>query len=189
MGCGLVGRRREAEKLEKILKSALPPDVFARIALPAHSDWSSKVFPFEYVGMREVFENVCLTHMCCMDVRYLFSGEETIIGIPADDVAGEDLRVKRKYLLSASSHEMLALVRKSGWCVTHTAARPVVVPSGFFTIIFTEAGAHGLRWSLSGDSADIGRVSRMLTLQIQAHKELANPSLGYNGFLQFLTTD
>ena len=60
--------------------------------------------------------------------------------------------------------------------LTHDRTEANIVPPGFMLIYFALKATIGMRWSLTGDSADPSRVCRMLRQQIQSFPELSHPS-------------
>ena len=126
--------------------------------------------------------------MCLMEVRILFSGRETVFGFPYDAVPGSSAKEKQTWLAGASADDLATLAR-SGFCVTHDRTEAIIVPTGFMLIYFAHEATTGMRWSMTGDSADPSRVCHMLGQQIASFPELSDPSDTCPKFLAFMDAE
>ena len=145
-------------------------------------DWCDKIYVKQVFGAQANWVQVGMPHMRAMEVRILFSGKETVFGFPYDDISGS----------SAKENCGLRVLQPMTWeClgVTHDRTEANIVPPGFMLIYFALKATIGMRWSLTGDSADPGRVCRMLRQQIESFPELSQPSDPCPKFLAFMDAE
>ena len=187
-GIFAVTDAKRKAKLMKELKKAYDPAVFSTLPLPSGTDWPEKVYALELFGTCDNFYNVACTHMGAMEMRVLMYGTETLIGIPIDDVQGDDLKAKRAFLNACTATELKELVVKKGWAATHSQASALLVPSGCLIMTIGNS-SMGFRWSVASDPGDQHRVRLSLQELIRSFRELAAASTGYSQFMQFLESE
>ena len=180
---------KKTKKVMKILQDAFDPCLFSQLALPAHDShpWTAKVYELQLMGMPRFWINVGATHLACMEARMLFDGEETLYGIPPENVPGDSLKDKRLWLLRATVNELLEAV-KAGWCLHHDAGEIAIIPTGFIVIALAKE-TRGIWWCMSVDARDTQRCQHMLGELLNSFPELRGPQLGYSGFHDYLCSD
>jgi hypothetical protein len=175
------------KRVVKELKKGFDASLFATLTLPSQ-DWSAGVYNPQYFGSATHFCHVGFLHMCCMEVRMLLTGEETIIGLPYERCPGNNLKEKRSGLFTTPMDSLRALIQSGGgFAIKHDTTKVAVLPTGYVYII-TSTGATGLRWSCSSDESDTNRVKLCLTDLLKSFPETGNSSTGYTQWLQWLNS-
>lgn len=128
------------------------------------------------------------TAFCCAEGHVCLSGQELTLGLRISDLAGATLRDKMGPIYSMSLAEVTSVARRAGFLHTTTDSSPelLLIPSGFvvLSVNLGSASSHGIRWSISGGTADDRIVVDALALLLGSYPELsASP---YGAFKRFL---
>jgi hypothetical protein len=175
------------KKVVKALKGAFDPSLFSTLPVGTQ-EWAPLVYSPVMFGYANHFVQVGFPHMCCMEARMLFDGQETIIGLPYERLPGATLKEKRAMLFSAPMDVLASHISGfGGFAIAHDNTQIVVVPTGF-VIITISTGCIGLRWSMSSDDADTNRVKLGLDKLITSFPEMGNASTGHSQWLAWLSS-
>ena len=181
----------EAPKLKKIKKSmrdCLELDLQTKMAVPESLEFAPKYHnPSVYV-YSTLFFNIGSTHMCACEARFVFSGTETIVGIPYEKVPGQNMKAKRIALMRMTIDELKELITDSEGFVAklqYGYGKGCLIPSGFVIITAGDC-TQGMQWVVGSDRADGERTRLMLQHMVASFPELRAASVGYSGFLEFL---
>ena len=178
----------KGKRIEKILHKGYDPVMLTVLPVPTSDDWGRKVYVRHVFGAQEGWTHVGMPHMCCMEVRVILEGSESILGFPYDEIPGSSAKEKRVWLASASADELHERNTR-GFCITYDQTEAAVIPSGYMCVHVAHKTTFGLRWSISSDQQDSTRVKRLLRELLAAFRELSQPSTGHTGFLSFLDCD
>lgn len=128
-----------------ILQKAFAKTVLATISLPQGPAFSTMVYKKQAFGHSVGFY-IGLTHFACMECRCLTVGRQDTMGVPVQDVPGNDMKEKLVWLYAASNPQLIDVVRAKGWYLRQTTAEAVLVPSGCFILsCSSEEAAYGVR--------------------------------------------
>ena len=173
------------KRLDKVLNTGHDVLMMSHMILPKDLDWAPKVYVKHVFGACADWAHIGMSHMCCMEVRVLFSGREAVLGFPFDEISGASMRDKRAWIVNASADGLTNLA-KNGFAVTHDQTEAIVIPTGFMLSYFAHELCLGMRWSITSDQQDTHRVRRLLRELMNSFRELAQPSAGHIGFRSFL---
>ena len=175
-------------KIRKDMHVGFDPNLFSQLSVPPSAEWGPSVYEFQVFGLQKNYVSVAYSHMCQMEARLLFSGEEIVMGIPASVLPGGNLKEKRAQLFQLPMPEVQQLVQQSGWAVWHDNTKLVLIPTGFLVVVAALDKTTGLRWSVSSDEADTNRCKEMLAALLAAFPEMANASTGYSQWRDWLAS-
>ena len=111
-------------------------------------------------------------------------GEGVVFGMALDDIPGATIREKRAWLYTSLAADLRPVVAK-GWAAAMTDEAVVLIPSGHMVVTVGDA-MSGYRWSVSSDQSDQARVKDVLSMLLASFRELAQPSVGYQNYLNYL---
>ena len=149
---------KKVDKYEKILKKAFDGPLFGKFVLPSPGPFTAKVYPMQFFGYSARFHTAGVPHMALGEIRVLLEGTETVLGLPVAGCPGATMADKRHWLFKASEIELIAAVKQHGWMLHHDQTKALFVPYGMITSSFSEDGCIGVRWSVSSDDNDRGRL-------------------------------
>ena len=175
-------------KLEKILRKAFDGALFTTLLLP-DLPYAEKVYTPSWFGMAAKFLHVGFAPFAVMEAKFVESGTLVVAGLAYEQVPGASLKEKRRHLFMAQYEEVKALLAQGGWVAKVETNECLVVPSGYLTVTCALEPTLGLRWGVSGDTADCDRVQFALTQLLNSFPEMRNASLGHQPFLDFLSSD
>jgi hypothetical protein len=190
-GTLLVSDTTHGKFMTKQLKKAFDATLFTQMPMPPDAEWMPQVYGHYLFGTNDDHLSVGFTHMGMMEVRVLFEGSETVLGIPTRSLPGDDLKEKRRMLFQMTIDDIKKLVDPAdggaGFATWHDSTKALVIPSGFFIVVVGPA-SRGLRWSLCSDDGDTNRVKLMLGSMIASFPEMGNPSTGCSQFLAWINS-
>ena len=161
--------------------------LFATMTLP-QQDWASQVYSPYFFGFAPNHVTVSMSHMCAMEARMVLEGSEMVAGVPYEAVDGENLKEKRKALLTMPLDALRNLIEQSGgFAFVHDSTKLAVLPTGMI-MIYASSGCTGIRWSLASDEADSRRVAHHLKNVLESFPEMANASTGYAQWQSWLSS-
>ena len=106
-----------------------------------------------------------------------------------DGVPRNTLRDKRAQLASANEDFVIdALAQGRAFITDFVPGKVLLIPTGMMVASCAVGTVQGMRWSVSGDDADVERVMTNIKFQMESFPELRKAEYGYLPFYDFHCT-
>jgi hypothetical protein len=174
------------KKIVGFLKAAYDATLFNRLPVPHNEDWPTVLYEPQFYGMAKSFTYVGLCPFAAMEARLMLEGTQIIAGISYDKCPGETMKDKRNNIYKLHIDDLKPLIVNSGFITSSDPSKLIVLPTGFMIMIAAATAGWGVRWGMSSDDHDTGRVKMLLRLMLDAFPELKHPAAHHSPFYDYL---
>jgi hypothetical protein len=174
------------KKIVSFLKAAYDATLFNRLPVPHNEDWPTVLYEPQFFGMAKSFTYVGMSPFAAMEARLMLEGTQIVAGIAYDKCPGETMKDKRNNMYKLHIDELKPLIVNFGFITSCDSSKLIVLPTGFMIMIAAATAGWGVRWGMSSDEHDTGRVKMLLRLMLDAFPELKHPSAHHSPFYDYL---